>query len=52
MYLLIGDVSIFRPDDNITKSEAIKLIFKARNIEKKYSTDNWQADYAKTASEL
>ena len=42
----------FRPDDNITKSEAIKLIFKARNIEKKYSTDNWQADYAKTASEL
>lgn len=42
----------FRPDDNITKSEAVKLIFKARNIEKKYSTQNWQEDYAKTASEL
>ncbi len=42
----------FRPDDNITKSEAVKLIFKARKIEKKYSTSNWQEDYAKTASEL
>ena len=42
----------FRPDDNITKSEAVKLIFKARKIEKKYSTQNWQEDYAKTASEL
>ena len=42
----------FRPDNNITKSEAVKLIFKARNIEKKYNTQNWQADYAMTAAEL
>jgi hypothetical protein len=42
----------FRPNDNITRSEAVKLIFKARNIQKKYNTQNWQEDYAKTASDL
>lgn len=42
----------FRPDDNITKTEAMKLIFKARNIAKIYTTDNWQKDYADTAYDL
>lgn len=42
----------FRPEDNITKSEAMKLIFKARNIKKIYNTDNWQADYAMTAADI
>ena len=42
----------FRPNDNITKSEAIKLMFKARGIKKIYNTSNWQEDYAKTASDL
>lgn len=42
----------FRPNDNITKSEAVKLIFKARNIQKIYNTSNWQEDYAKTAADL
>ena len=41
----------FRPDDNITKSEAVKMILKARGIEKKYKTWNWQEDYAKTVSD-
>lgn len=42
----------FRPNDNITKSEAIKLLFKARGIQKIYNTDNWQKDYAMTAFDL
>lgn len=42
----------FRPDDNITKTEAMKLIFKARNIAKIYNTENWQKDYADTAYDL
>jgi len=39
----------FRPDWDITKSEALKLIFKARNIEKAYTTNSWQQDYISTA---
>ena len=42
----------FRPNDNITKSEAIKLLFKARGINKIYNSDNWQKDYAMTANDL
>lgn len=42
----------FRPNDNITKSEAIKLIFKARGLKKIYNTSNWQEDYAKSANDL
>ena len=48
----IANSKTYRPDDNITKSEAVKMIFKARGIEKKYSTGNWQQDYAKTAADL
>jgi len=39
----------FRPDDRLSKTEALKLIFKARNIEKAYSTNSWQEDYISTA---
>lgn len=39
----------FRPDDFVTKTEALKLIFKARNIEKRYNTNYWQQDYVSTA---
>lgn len=39
----------FRPNDNITKSEVLKLIFKAKNISKIQETTNWQEDYEKTA---
>ncbi len=39
----------FRPNDNITKTEALKLIFKAREIEKSYETSSWQEDYISTA---
>jgi hypothetical protein len=40
---------LFRPNDNVTKTEALKLIFKAKNIEKAYNTDYWQEDYISTA---
>ncbi len=39
----------FRPDDNISQSEILKLIFKAKGIEKTYNTGNWQEDYMKSA---
>ena len=39
----------FRPDDAITQSEALKLIFKAKNIEKRYNTSLWQEDYISSA---
>jgi len=39
----------FRPNDQVTKTEALKLIFKARNIQKAYNTDYWQEDYISTA---
>lgn len=39
----------FRPDENVTQVEALKLIFQARNIDKRYSTDYWQEDYISSA---
>lgn len=39
----------FRPDDSISKAEAMKLILKARGIDKAYNTSDWQDDYMKTA---
>ncbi len=39
----------FRPNDSISKAEAMKLVLKARGIEKAYSTSDWQNDYALTA---
>jgi len=39
----------FRPNDTVSKSEALKLIFKARWIEKRYDTRNWQEDYISSA---
>ncbi len=42
----------FRPDDNITVNEVLKLIFKAKKIEKKYNTWDWGKDYLDTAKDL
>lgn len=42
----------FRPEDNINITEALKLIFKAKGIEKAYDTGNWQDDYINTAFDL
>ncbi len=39
----------FRPESQLTKTEALKLIFKARNIDKSYETNSWQQDYISTA---
>lgn len=39
----------FRPNDTLTRSEALKLIFKARGIQKRYETNNWQEDYISSA---
>ncbi|MDC0506130.1 thioredoxin domain-containing protein [Candidatus Gracilibacteria bacterium] len=39
----------FRPNDSISKAEAMKLILKARGIDKAYNTSDWQADYMNTA---
>ncbi len=39
----------FRPDENITKVEALKLIFQAKEIAKRYQTTSWQEDYISSA---
>lgn len=39
----------FRPNDNISKVEALKLILKAKWIEKTIESNNWQSDYVTTA---
>ncbi len=39
----------FRPDDNITKTEAMKLVLQAKGIEKIANTAIWQEDYMETA---
>lgn len=39
----------FRPNDNITIPEALKMILKARGIVSTYKETDWQANYIKTA---
>lgn len=39
----------FRPNDSITKAESLKLILKARWIEKAHNTWDWRQDYMLTA---
>jgi len=39
----------FRPDDYVSISEALKLIFNARWISKRYETGSWQEDYISSA---
>ncbi len=39
----------FRPNDSISRAESMKLILKAKWIEKAYNTSDWQADYMNTA---
>ena len=39
----------FRPNDSISRAESMKLILKAKWIEKAYNTNDWQADYMNTA---
>ena len=46
---LIAANSTFRPNDTISKAEAMKLMLGARGIEKAYNTSNWQADWMNTA---
>lgn len=45
----IAENDNFRPDDNITKTESMKLVLKAKSINKSQKTDNWQEDYMETA---
>jgi hypothetical protein len=41
----------FRPTDKITLTEAMKLVLKAKGIDKTQETDAWQEDYMMTAYE-
>lgn len=47
----IAQNDTFRPYDNITLSEALKLVLKSKNITKVSFWDNWQEDYMLTAFE-
>jgi len=46
---LIAKNNNFRPNYLITKTEAIKLVLKTKNIDKTVNTGNWQKDYMLTA---
>lgn len=48
----IADADYFRPNDNITMSEVLKIVFKIAKIDKKYNTWYWQRDYFRTALDL
>ncbi|MDA9128923.1 S-layer homology domain-containing protein [Candidatus Gracilibacteria bacterium] len=39
----------FRPDATLTQAEALKLIFQARGLERRYQTNSWQQDYISSA---
>lgn len=41
----------FRPNDLLTKTEAMKIILKSLNLRKTVETDVWQADYMNSAFE-
>lgn len=45
----ISENDAFRPSDDITQSEALKLVFQSRNIQKSYQTNSWQEDYISSA---
>lgn len=45
---MIAANSNFRPDENVSKIEALKMIFKARGIEREENED-WKAGYVNTA---
>ncbi|MCD5380618.1 S-layer homology domain-containing protein [Candidatus Gracilibacteria bacterium] len=48
---LIEQNTNFRPEDLITKTEAVKLILKVKGVEKTQVTTQWQEDYMMTAFE-
>lgn len=48
---IIAKNETFRPEDLITKTEAVKLILKVKGVEKTQVTTNWQEDYMMTAFE-
>ncbi len=45
----IAPNSLFRPDDNVSKVEALKMILQARNISKNNSLEDWRAWYVDAA---
>lgn len=45
----IAKNTTFRPDDNITLTEAMKLVLKAKGVQKTQETTNWAEDYMETA---
>lgn len=45
----IAKNNTFRPNDKITKTEAVKLLLKVKGIQKVQKSASWQADYMQTA---
>lgn len=46
---IIANNATFRPDAEISKAEALKMILKVKWIEKTINSWNWQRDYVETA---
>ena len=47
---IVANNTNFRPNDSISKAEALKMLLKGRGVEKTSDTGNWQADYNTAAS--
>lgn len=45
----IAKNATFRPDDNVSKIEALKMVMKARGIEKDTTASDWRAGYVNAA---
>ena len=48
---MIAANATFRPDDNVSKSEGLKMVFTARGLERNANSD-WRAGYVEAAVEL
>jgi hypothetical protein len=40
---------LFRPDDNVSKIEALKMILQSRGFSNTDTNQDWRAEYVKTA---
>jgi len=45
----IAPNSFFRPDDSVSKAEALKMIFQSRGLSKDYSYEDWRVWYIAAA---
>jgi S-layer homology domain len=48
---IISKNTDFRPDDTVSKIEALKMILRVREIKQYYNTGDWRKDYLELAQD-